>query len=92
MALRAIGVDVEHQISHRIGRCPLKRLRRCGTAGGGVHSGGVDGKVFDLRIRDQQQAAQPAGLQRRGGFAQDRQFRRQIGAIERHFTNKLPAA
>jgi RecA/RadA recombinase len=89
---RAIGVDVEHQISHRIGRCPLKRLRRCGTAGGGVHSGGVDGKVFDLRIRDQQQAAQPAGLQRCGGFAQDRQFRRQIGAVERHFTNKLPAA
>ena len=29
---------------------------------------------------------------RRGGFAQDRQFRRQIGAVERHFTNKLPSA
>ncbi len=92
MGLPAVSADIIDQISNSIGCGPLQRRRCSFTARRLVHSRGVCGQIFNLCVGDEQQAAQPTGIKRRGSFAQDRQFRSQVVTIKRNFTNKPPTA
>ena len=92
MRFCAIQTNVIDQLGHFIRRSPAQRRFGGFPARGIGQTDGVYCQIFDLACGNNQLAAHTTGFKTGGGFAQHRQFTRQIICGYGNFANLTPAA